>query len=160
RHRVFSSASHAIAGFEYELVAPTPTPTGTPTCTPGGPPGPWTQATPYPIRVARYGFAQTATHFYAFGGLPNGFPVTNSATQLDLTGFHTRWGSLRFGIGCFQWQGIRSGRRYIHWRPSASIRRSHQYVVGWDCGTKPLRACRIQAGGPIPLRRGRIQFES
>ncbi len=51
---------------------PTPTPTASPTCTPGGTPGPWITATPYPMTIVRYGFAQTATHFYVFGGVSDG----------------------------------------------------------------------------------------
>src|SRR5262249_30398997 len=61
----------------------TPTPTPTPTCTPGGTPGPWSTASPYPITDVRYGFAQTATHFYVFGGVSNGTRV-NNVNRLDL----------------------------------------------------------------------------
>src|SRR6185369_9568371 len=72
--------------------APTPTatptttgsPSATPTCTPGGgTPGPWSTASPYPITDVRYGFAQTATHFYVFGGVSNGTRV-NSVNRLVL----------------------------------------------------------------------------
>src|SRR6185369_4622279 len=72
--------------------APTPTatptttgsPSATPTCTPGGgTPGPWSTASPYPITNVRYGFAQTATHFYVFGGVSNGTRV-NSVNRLVL----------------------------------------------------------------------------
>ena len=74
--------------------SPTPTPTATatttgspsatPTCTPGGgTPGPWSTASPYPITNVRYGFAQTATHFYVFGGVSNGTRV-NSVNRLVL----------------------------------------------------------------------------
>src|SRR5436309_1472585 len=62
---------------------PTATPTATPTGTPGGTPGPWSTATPYPIPDVRYGFAQTATHFYVFGGVSNGTRV-NSVNRLVL----------------------------------------------------------------------------
>ena len=34
--------------------------------------GGWTLGTPYPTTDVRYGFAQTATHFYVFGGVDNG----------------------------------------------------------------------------------------
>ena len=122
---------------------------------------PWSTASPYPISDVRYGFAQTATHFYVFGGVSDGtrvpdvnrmdlatgmwqsrasMPFTSEAPtcalmastgivyctegdtgsgfaslqhrhrQLDVTGFHTRWGSLRFSFGCVQWQGVCSGR--------------------------------------------------
>ena len=64
-------------------VAPSATPTGSPTCTPGGTPGAWSIASPYPIDDARYGFAQTATHFYVFGGVSDGTRV-NSVNSLDL----------------------------------------------------------------------------
>ena len=59
------------------------TPSPTPTCPPGGSPGPWSTATPYPITDVRYGFAQTATHFYVFGGVSNGTRV-NNVNRLDL----------------------------------------------------------------------------
>src|SRR5262249_30635715 len=45
--------------------------------------GPWTTASPYPITDVRYGFAQTATHFYVFGGVSNGTRV-NSVNRLVL----------------------------------------------------------------------------
>ncbi len=64
--------------------SPTPTPTATPTCTGGGgTPGPWMTASPYPTTIVRYGFAQTATHFYVFGGVDNGF-ATNAVNRMDL----------------------------------------------------------------------------
>ena len=67
--------------------SPTPTatagtPTPTPTCVPGTP-GPWSTATPYPIPDVRYGFAQTATHFYVFGGVSNGTRVPD-VNRMDL----------------------------------------------------------------------------
>ena len=58
-------------------IPPTATPTASPSCTPGGSPGPWSTASPYPIPDVRYGFAQTATHFYVFGGVSNGTRVPN-----------------------------------------------------------------------------------
>jgi hypothetical protein len=65
----------------------TPTPTATPTCPPGvapmGVPGPWTAGNPYPTTIVRYGFAQTATHFYVFGGVDNG-AVVNAVNRMDL----------------------------------------------------------------------------
>src|SRR4029079_6117344 len=64
-------------------IPPTATPTGSPSCTPGGTPGPWSMASPYPIPVVRYGFAQTATHFYVFGGVSNGTRVPD-VNRLDL----------------------------------------------------------------------------
>ncbi len=60
--------------------SPTPTPTATATCPPGSPngaAGPWTSASPYPLNIVRYGFAQTATHFYVFGGVADGTRVNN-----------------------------------------------------------------------------------
>jgi hypothetical protein len=82
------SGGAATGGQSYILQGcgtPTPTPTvsPTPTCTPGGTPGPWTQATPYPIPDVRYGFAQTATHFYVFGGVSNGTRV-NDVNRMDI----------------------------------------------------------------------------
>ena len=64
-------------------VPPTATPTASPTCTPGGTPGPWSMASPYPIPDVRYGFAQTATHFYVFGGVSNGTRVPD-VNRMDL----------------------------------------------------------------------------
>ncbi len=61
-------------------------PTPSPTCPPGNPTGvagPWTAGTAYPTTIVRYGFAQTATHFYVFGGVDNGF-TTNAVNRMDL----------------------------------------------------------------------------
>ena len=52
-------------------------PTPSPTCIPGSPngaAGPWTAGNPYPTTIARYGFVQTATHFYVFGGVTMASP--------------------------------------------------------------------------------------
>jgi len=66
-------------------VTPTPTPTATPTCPPGGgATGPWTAGNPYPTTIVRYGFVQTATHFYVFGGVDNG-AVVNAVNRMDLS---------------------------------------------------------------------------
>jgi Dockerin type I domain/Kelch motif len=43
----------------------------------GDAPGPWSIGTPYPTTIVRYGFAQTATHFYVFGGVSDGNRVNN-----------------------------------------------------------------------------------
>ena len=64
-------------------VPPTATPTASPSCTPGGTPGAWSTASPYPIPDVRYGFAQTATHFYVFGGVSNGTRVPD-VNRMDL----------------------------------------------------------------------------
>ena len=48
------------------------------------PPGPWSVATPYPTTIVRYGFAQTATHFYVFGGVSNGTRV-NNVNRMDIS---------------------------------------------------------------------------
>jgi hypothetical protein len=61
----------------------TATPTATPTCTARATPGPWIAANPYPTTIARYGFAQTATHFYVFGGVSDNTSV-NAVNRLDL----------------------------------------------------------------------------
>ena len=61
-------------------------PTPTPTCIPGSPngaAGPWTAGTAYPTTIVRYGFAQTATHFYVFGGVDNG-AIVNTVNRMDL----------------------------------------------------------------------------
>ena len=62
---------------------PTPTATATPTCPPQGGAGVWNPGTPYPSTVVRYGFAQTATHFYVFGGVDNGNRL-NTVNRMDL----------------------------------------------------------------------------
>jgi len=62
---------------------PTPTPTASPSCTAGGTPGPWTAGSPYPALIVRYGFAQTAMHFYVFGGVDNG-TRTNAVNRYSL----------------------------------------------------------------------------
>ena len=64
-------------------VPPTATPTASPSCTPGGTPGAWSTASPYPISIVRYGFAQTATHFYVFGGVSDGTRVPD-VNRMDL----------------------------------------------------------------------------
>jgi Kelch motif len=62
----------------------TGTPSPTPTCTPGGgTPGPWSTASPYPIDIVRYAFAQTATHFYVFGGVSDG-TRQSAVNRMDL----------------------------------------------------------------------------
>jgi hypothetical protein len=66
---------------------PTSTPSATPTCPPGGAPGaapgPWQTASPYPSTIVRYGFAQTATALYVFGGVSDGTRV-NAVNRYDL----------------------------------------------------------------------------
>jgi hypothetical protein len=52
-------------------------PTPTPTCPAGaGAAGPWVAGNPYPLNDVRYGFAQTATHLYVFGGVADGTRTT------------------------------------------------------------------------------------
>ena len=48
------------------IAAPTPTPTPPPQCSP------WATASPYPTTIVRYGFVQTDTDFYVFGGVSDG----------------------------------------------------------------------------------------
>ena len=63
------------------------TPTPTPTCIPGSPngaAGPWTAGTAYPTTIVRYGFVQTSTHFYVFGGVDNG-ATTSAVNRMDLS---------------------------------------------------------------------------
>src|SRR5215472_11877983 len=67
------------------FLAITPTATGEPTSMPTCA-GPWSTASPYPIPDARYGFAQTATHFYVFGGVSNGTSVNNVNRLVLATG--------------------------------------------------------------------------
>ena len=64
--------------------SPTPTPTATATCPPQGGAGVWNPGTPYPTTIVRYGFAQTATHFYVFGGVDNG-AITTAVNRMDLS---------------------------------------------------------------------------
>ena len=58
-----------------KITGPTGNPTGA---------GPWTAGTSYPTTIVRYGFAQTATHFYVFGGVDNG-ATTNAVNRMDLS---------------------------------------------------------------------------
>jgi N-acetylneuraminic acid mutarotase len=59
------------------IAAATPTPTPPPLCSP------WATASPYPTTIVRYGFAQTATDFYVFGGVDNGF-TTNAVNSYNI----------------------------------------------------------------------------
>src|SRR5439155_5043696 len=61
------------------------TPTPTPTCPPGNPTGAgaWTAGNPYPTTIVRYGFVQTATDFYVFGGVDNG-SITNAVNKYNV----------------------------------------------------------------------------
>jgi len=69
-------------GWTLTITTDGPCGTPTPTCTPG----PWSTATPYPTTIARYGSAQTATHFYVFGGVSNGTRVNNVNRLVLATG--------------------------------------------------------------------------
>ena len=64
---------------------PLGTPTPTPTCPPGNPTGAgaWTAGNPYPTTIVRYGFVQTATDFYVFGGVDNG-SITNAVNKYNV----------------------------------------------------------------------------
>jgi len=68
-----NGAGGAATGGQSYTLLPCGTPTPTPTCTPSAA---WSQASPYPSTIVRYGFAQTATHFYVFGGVSDGTRVT------------------------------------------------------------------------------------
>ena len=64
-----------------------PTPSPSATCIPGSPngaAGPWTAGTAYPTTIVRYGFVQTSTHFYVFGGVDNG-ATTSAVNRMDLS---------------------------------------------------------------------------
>jgi hypothetical protein len=43
----------------------------------------WTLGTAYPTTIVRYGWAQTATHFYVFGGVSDGTQV-NNVNRMDI----------------------------------------------------------------------------
>jgi len=80
------AASQSNAGsrlLPYDVRGVPDVPTGSPTCTPGGTPGPWMAASPYPTTIGRYGFAQTATYLYVFGGVSDGTRV-NAVNSLNL----------------------------------------------------------------------------
>ena len=82
----FKAASQSNAGsplLPYDVRGVPDVPTGSPTCTPGGTPGPWMAASPYPTTIGRYGFAQTATYLYVFGGVSDGTRV-NAVNRLNL----------------------------------------------------------------------------
>jgi N-acetylneuraminic acid mutarotase len=53
-------------------------------CSTGCNVGPWATATPYPTSIVRYGFAQTATHFFVFGGVSDGTAV-NNVNRMDIS---------------------------------------------------------------------------
>ena len=83
----FCDAGPPAAGSRsYTCTGVVPSPTPTPTCPPGNPngaAGPWTAGNAYPTTIVRYGFVQTATHFYVFGGVDNG-ATTNAVNRMDL----------------------------------------------------------------------------
>lgn len=85
--------------------------------------------------------------------------VQHRHQHLDATGFDTRWGSLRFCLGCLQWQGVCSGRHHRHCQHGTGIRRSDQYVVGGDGSAKRLPAGGLPAGGSVPVCGGRVQHK-
>ena len=59
--------------------------------------GAWTAANPYPTTIVRYGFAQTATDFYVFGGVADGF-TTNAVNKYNLaSGTWTPLAAMPFG---------------------------------------------------------------
>src|SRR4029077_3747380 len=63
---------------------------------PAVPSSAWTVATPYPIPVVRYGFAQTATHFYVLGGVSNGTRVPDVNRLVLATGMWESRASMPF----------------------------------------------------------------
>jgi hypothetical protein len=62
---------------------PTETPAGVTLPAPSEPTGPWMLGNPYPTTIVRYGFAQTATDFYIFGGVSDGNRV-NNVNRMDI----------------------------------------------------------------------------
>ena len=77
----------------------TSTPTATPTCGAGGTPGPWTAASPVPVTIARYAFAQDpAGNFYVIGGVSSGQVVN---TLYRYTPSSNTWTTLAAAPGTF-----------------------------------------------------------
>ena len=68
----------------------TPTPTPPPQCSP------WATASPYPLDIVRYGFVQTATDFYVFGGVSDGTEVNNVNSYNIATGMWTSHSPMPF----------------------------------------------------------------
>jgi N-acetylneuraminic acid mutarotase len=79
----FCDSAPPAAGSRTYTCAGGPTPT--PTCPPGNPTGAgaWTAGNPYPTTIVRYGFVQTATDFYVFGGVDNG-SITNAVNVYNI----------------------------------------------------------------------------
>ena len=72
------------------IAAATPTPTPPPQCSP------WATASPYPSTIVRYGFAQTDTDFYVFGGVSDGLQVHNVNSYNLATGMWTSHSPMPF----------------------------------------------------------------
>jgi Kelch motif len=73
------------------VAAATPTPTPPPLCSP------WATASPYPTTIVRYGFVQTDTDFYVFGGVDNG-SITNAVNKYNIaSGTWTPLSPMPFG---------------------------------------------------------------
>src|SRR5215471_2369901 len=72
------------------IPAATPTPTPPPQCSP------WATASPYPTTIVRYGFVQTATDFYVFGGVSDGTEVNNVNSYNLATGMWTSHSPMPF----------------------------------------------------------------
>jgi hypothetical protein len=66
--------TNLLASDQSRLVAP-----AAPSQATGG----WTMGTPYPTAIVRYGFAQTVTHFYVFGGVDNG-STTSDVNRMNI----------------------------------------------------------------------------
>ena len=72
------------------IAAATPTPTPPPQCSP------WATASPYPSTIVRYGFVQTDTDFYVFGGVSDGSQVPNVNSYNLATGTWTSHSPMPF----------------------------------------------------------------
>ena len=72
------------------IPAATPTPTPLPQCSP------WATASPYPSTIVRYGFVQTDTDFYVFGGVSDGSQVNNVNSYNLATGTWTSHSPMPF----------------------------------------------------------------
>ena len=72
------------------IAAATPTPTPPPQCSP------WATASPYPSTIVRYGFVQTDTDFYVFGGVSDGLQVPNVNSYNLATGTWTSHSPMPF----------------------------------------------------------------
>ena len=123
---------------------------------PGGTPGPWTAGNAYPLNDVRYGFAQTATHFYVFGGVADGSRV-NNVNRMDLaSGTWQPRAPMPFtseaptcALDGIHWHRLLRGGR--HRQRLRQLQHCHRHL--------DLVGCRSLCYGSLRLCIGRLQRE-